>query len=115
MRKLRFMMVLALAGVAWKKLIQPRLPAAKAQLAQTRERVEPALRKVSGEVRSVSKSAVESVRDLSLSAAETAEAVRDASLAAAETADSVANAIEETDADPSVDATDGQRSATASQ
>jgi len=38
---------------------------------------------------------VESVRDASFSAAETAEAVRDVSLSAAEAADSVANAMAE--------------------
>jgi hypothetical protein len=99
MRKFRMMILVALAGAVWKKWLQPRLPAAKTQLAQTRDRVEPALRKLTGKARHASKNAVESVRDLSLAAAETAEAVRDVTLSAAETADSVASTIAEPGAD----------------
>jgi hypothetical protein len=66
--------LLGLAGMAWKYL-KPKVPAAKAQLAKARERVEPALRDATNKVRSASKEAAESVRDVSLSAAETADAV----------------------------------------
>jgi hypothetical protein len=74
MRTLRMTILLGLAGMAWKYL-KPKLPAAKAQLAKARERVEPALRDATTKVRSASKDAAESVRDVSLSAAETADAV----------------------------------------
>jgi hypothetical protein len=110
MRTLRILILLAVAGMAWKKLLQPRLPAAKAQLAKTRDRVEPALHKAADDVRSASKHALESARDMSLSAAETAEVVRDATLSAAETADSVATAMMAPEGDPA-DATATQGSA----
>jgi hypothetical protein len=92
MRKLRLLVLIALAGFAWKQL-QPRLPALKAQVRKIRGRVEPAVHQAADGVRSVSKNAAESVRDLSLTAAETAESVRDTSISAAATADSVATAI----------------------
>ena len=74
MRTLRMTILLGLAGMAWKYL-KPKLPAAKAQLAKARDRVEPALRDATTKVRAASKDAAESVRDVSLSAAETADAV----------------------------------------
>src|SRR5258705_10431718 len=77
MRLLRLTILLGLAGLAWKKL-QPKLPAAKAQVAKARERIEPALRDVTDKVRSASKDAAESVRDASLTTAETADSVANA-------------------------------------
>jgi hypothetical protein len=78
MRLLRLTILLGLVGLAWKKLIEPRLPAAKDQVAKARERIEPALRDATDKVRSASKDAAESVRDASLSTAETAESVANA-------------------------------------
>ena len=77
MRMLRIAVLLALAGWAW-KAIKPRLPAAKAQIARARERIEPALRDATSSVRSASTDAAESVRDVSLTAAESAESVANA-------------------------------------
>ena len=77
MRMLRITVLLALAGWAW-KVIKPKLPAAKAQLAKARERIEPALRDATSSVRSASTDAAESVRDVSLTAAESAESVANA-------------------------------------
>ena len=77
LRLLRLTILLGLAALAWKKL-QPKLPAAKAQVAKARERIEPALRDMSDKVRSASKDAAESVRDASLTTAETAESVANA-------------------------------------
>ena len=74
MRMLRMTVLLGLAGWAW-KAIKPKLPAAKAQLARARQRVEPALRDATNSMRSASTDAAESVRDVSLSAAESAESV----------------------------------------
>jgi len=82
LRALRLTVFLALAGWVWKQ-VKPKLPAAKAQVAKARERIEPALRDATRTVRSASRDA--------------AETVRDASLSAAETADSVAHAIPEPD------------------
>ena len=77
MRMLRLTVLLALAGLAW-KWIKPKLPAARAQVAKARERIEPALRDASNSVRSATKDAAESVRDVSLTAAESAESVANA-------------------------------------
>jgi uncharacterized membrane protein len=77
MRTLRMTILLGLAGVAW-KYVKPKLPAARAQMAKARERIEPALRDATTKVRSASKDAAESVRDVSLSTAETADALVEA-------------------------------------
>jgi methyl-accepting chemotaxis protein len=77
MRTLRMTILLGLAGLAW-KYVKPRLPAARAQMAKARERIEPALRDATTKVRSASKDAAESVRDVSLSTAETADALVEA-------------------------------------
>jgi hypothetical protein len=77
MRTLRMTVLLGLAAMAW-KWIKPKLPAAKAQVAKARERIEPALRDATNSVRSGTKNAAESVRDVSLTAAESAESVANA-------------------------------------
>ncbi len=77
MRTLRMTIFLGLVGLAW-KFVKPKLPAAKAQFAKARERIEPALREASGRVQSASKDAAETVRDVSLSAAETADSIANA-------------------------------------
>jgi hypothetical protein len=77
MRMLRMTVFLGLVGLAW-KWAKPKLPAAKAQVAKARQRIEPALRDATSSVRSATHDAAESVRDVSLSAAETAESAANA-------------------------------------
>jgi ElaB/YqjD/DUF883 family membrane-anchored ribosome-binding protein len=74
MRTLRMAILMGIAGLIWKAL-KPKLPAAKAQLANARDRIEPALRDATNRVRSASKDGAKSVRDASLSVAEAADSV----------------------------------------
>jgi len=74
MRTFRMAILLGIGGLIWKAL-KPKLPAVKAQLANARDRIEPALRDATDRVRSASKDGAESVRDASLSVAEAADSV----------------------------------------
>jgi hypothetical protein len=77
MRTLRLAVLFGIAGLAW-KLVGARMPAAKAQIARARERIEPPLRDATDRVLSASRGAAESVRDVSLAAAEGADSLASA-------------------------------------
>ena len=77
MRMLRIAVLLALAGWAW-KAIKPKLPAARAQIAKARERIEPRCAMQPARFDPLRRTPRKSVRDVSLTAAESAESVANA-------------------------------------
>jgi hypothetical protein len=77
MRMLRMTVFLGLIGLAW-RWAKPKLPAARAQVAKARQRIEPALREATSSVLSATHDAAESARHASLTAAESAESVANA-------------------------------------